>query len=67
MTEWFAICDGGARTVLLLAGPTADKEAAAAALEDAPIGEPARVVDRGTLDMLTLVSGYDLDDRRTDP
>lgn len=60
--EHFTISDGVGRTLRLHAGPTSEAEAVEAA-ED--VADPSvRVVDRGTFDLLTMVSGYDLEDRR---
>lgn len=60
MTEWFAISDGIGRTVRLHAGPTSEAAARSAA-EDVRDGA---VVDKGSLELLTLVGGYDLEDCR---
>jgi hypothetical protein len=60
--EWFAVDDGVGREIVLLAGPTSKARASDAVAERGGV-EP-RVVDRGTLDLLTLAGGYSLEDLR---
>ncbi|MFC6951933.1 hypothetical protein [Halorubellus litoreus] len=60
--EYFAVDEGVGRTLALLAGPSSKARATDAVAEQG--GSEARVVDRGTLDLLKLAGRYDVDDQR---
>lgn len=60
--DYFAVDEGVGRTLALLAGPCSKARANDAVAERG--GAEARVVDRGTLDLLTTAGRYDLADQR---
>jgi hypothetical protein len=61
--DYFAVDEGtGHRTLALLAGPCSKARATDAVAERG--SADAKIVDRGSLDLLTITGRYELDDQR---